>query len=93
MSLGPQELRALAAEAEYTIDYAFSEPMVAISQEDALALAVEIERLRKLEAEAARLARWCDENLPGTYEIGHASLICDVIDDLVPKDYKPPEWE
>jgi hypothetical protein len=41
-----EELRRMAKEAESTIDYAFSEPMVAISQSDALSIADELDRLR-----------------------------------------------
>jgi hypothetical protein len=57
---------------------------------DALA---EIERLEKYKAEAVRLARWCNEYLPGDSAIVTADLICDVILDDVPDDYEPPEWK
>jgi hypothetical protein len=57
---------------------------------DALA---EIEQLEKYKAEAVRLARWCNDTLPGASAIEKANMICDVILDDVPDTYVPPEWD
>jgi hypothetical protein len=48
----PDELRELARAAEDVIDYAFDEPYVAMSAQDVLAIADELERLGKLAGNA-----------------------------------------